>query len=304
VEKKVTFKDTLKSQDTEEWLDLIFYRPLGYVWALLFRKLGITPNTVTMLSIILGVASGVMFYFNSLTLNVIGMALLIWANSYDSADGQLARMTGKYSRLGRLLDGAAGDFWFISIYAAICLRLMPEWGLWIWALGAAAGYCHVKQSAMADYLRNFHLLFIKGKKGSEHDDSKRLAEEVRRLSWKNNFVEKFFLKSYISYTRDQERWTPRLQVLKQTMRERFGDDELPPEDFRTDFRQASLPMMKFTNILTFNTRSIVLFISLIVGMAWLYFVFELIVMNIILIYMLNYYGNICKRFDFRLRGND
>lgn len=304
MENKVTFKDTLKSQDTEEWLDLIFYRPLGYAWALLFRKLGITPNIVTVFSIILGVASGVMFYFDSLALNAIGMALLVWANSYDSADGQLARMTGNYSRIGRILDGLAGDFWFISIYAAICMRLMPVWGPWIWALGAAAGYCHIKQAAMADYLRNFHLLFVKGRKGSEYDDSKRLAEDARTLSWKNNFIEKLFMKTYIPYTRDQELWTPRMQALKQTMRERFGDDGLPPEDLRADFRKASLPMMKFTNILTFNTRSIVLFISLFIGMAWLYFVFELVVMNIILIYMLNYYGNICKRFDFRLRGND
>lgn len=27
---------TLKSADTEEWIDLLFYRPVGYRWALLF----------------------------------------------------------------------------------------------------------------------------------------------------------------------------------------------------------------------------------------------------------------------------
>ena len=45
-QKKVTLKDTLKSIDTEEWFDLIFYRKIGYAWALLFRKLHITPNVV------------------------------------------------------------------------------------------------------------------------------------------------------------------------------------------------------------------------------------------------------------------
>ena len=103
-------------------------------------------------SIFIGIAAGICFYFQSLAINVIGMLLLIWANSYDSADGQLARMTGQKSALGRILDGAAGDFWFIAIYAAICLRLTPEWGIWIWLLAATTGFFHSKQAAMADYL--------------------------------------------------------------------------------------------------------------------------------------------------------
>jgi len=50
------------------------------------------------------------------------MLLLVWANSFDSADGQLARMTKQYSPLGRILDGMSGDIWFITIYLCICLR--------------------------------------------------------------------------------------------------------------------------------------------------------------------------------------
>ena len=128
---------TLKSADTEEWIDLLFYRPVGYRWALLFHKMGVTPNAITIASIFLGVAAGILFYYNDLLLNVIGMCLLVWANMYDSADGQLARMTGQKSEIGRILDGVSGDFWFISIYAAICLRLTPEWSYWIWILAAA-----------------------------------------------------------------------------------------------------------------------------------------------------------------------
>ena len=75
------------------------------------------PNAVTIASIFLGVAAGVLFYYNDLWLNVLGMFLLVWANSYDSADGQLARMTKQFSRIGRILDGISGDLWFVTIYA-------------------------------------------------------------------------------------------------------------------------------------------------------------------------------------------
>ena len=104
-ELKENYKSTLKSSDTEETIDLFFYRPVGYMWALIARKLGIHPNTITIASIFLGVGAGIMMYYNDFWVNMTGMLLLVWANSYDSADGQLARMTKQYSQLGRILDG-------------------------------------------------------------------------------------------------------------------------------------------------------------------------------------------------------
>ena len=298
METKTSFRDTLKSPDTEEWIDLLFYRPAGYCWALLFRKIHVSPNLVTVFSILLGMTSGVLFYFTDLRLTILGMCLLVWANTFDSADGQLARMTGRYSRMGRILDGAAGDLWFFAIYASICLQLTPAWGAWIWALGAVAGYFHSKQAAMADYLRNFHLLFDGGRNGSELDDSGTLMARARAISWKNDGLEKLFLLFYISYTRGQESWMPEIRRLNRAMKRPL------PDGFREDFRRESRPMMKYTNILSFNTRTIVLFATLLAGLPWIYFVFELTVMNILLICLLHTYGNICKRFTLRLRGDD
>ena len=117
---------TYKNADTEEWIDIRFTRPIGYLWALFFKKLHVVPNVVTILSIIIGIAAGWMFYYQDIYHNIAGVLLLMWANFYDSADGQLARMTGKKTRWGRMLDGFAGDLWFIAIYLAIVLRLWNE----------------------------------------------------------------------------------------------------------------------------------------------------------------------------------
>lgn len=291
----MNIQDSLKSADTEEWIDLIFYRPLGYRWALLFNKLGVTPNTITIASIFLGMAAGVMFYFNNLWLNVIGMLLLVWANQYDSADGQLARMTGQKSELGRILDGVSGDIWFFSIYLAIVLRLTPVWGIWIWLLAAAAGYCHSKQAAMADYYRNIHLFFLKGKQGSEHDRSDQQTELYHKLSWKDNFVRKLFQWFYKDYTKGQEQLSPKFQRFFDKYLEIYGGGAEAPEALRSSFRQGSLPLMKYTNILSFNTRAIALFVSLFLNMPWLYFVFELSVLNVLLVYMINRHERLCEQ---------
>ena len=299
---KKDYKDSLKSLDTEETIDLMFYRPIGYMWALLGEKLGITPNVITIASIFLGVAGGILFYFHDdlLWLNYIGMVLLVWANSFDSADGQLARLTHQYSRLGRILDGLSGDFWFVAIYFAICFRInetsvyFMEYPWAIWVMAVLAGACHGKQAASADYYRQFHLYFLKGAEGSELDSCPQLDEKLKTLSWKRNFWSKLTLFVYRNYTANQEKLTPRMQQLRKMLKEHFGENV--PQSFRDAFRAKSKPLMKYTNMLSFNTRVIVLFISLFVQMPWLYFAFELTVLNLMLVYMICRHERICKHF--------
>ena len=298
---KPTLESTLKSADTEEFIDIHFYRPIGYRWALFFNNLGVTPNQITIAAIFIGVAAGICYYFDNIWINILGMFLLVWANSYDSADGQLARMTGQKSELGRILDGACGDFWFGAIYLAIVFRLQPTWGWWILLLALITGYCHAKQAAMADYYRNVHLLFLKGKSGSELHNSKELKERYKTLSWKKEPLVKFFETFYLSYTKGQERWTPCLQKMLCILSEKYSGQT--PEWFRTEFRTQSLPLMKYTNMLSFNTRVIALFVSLLINMPWLYFAFEITVLNIMLVYMVARHESICKYFIKKLESN-
>lgn len=300
-ELKASYKDTLKSMDTEETIDLCFYRPIGYMWAVLCAKLGIKPNAITIASIFIGVAAGVMFYFDDLWLNIVGVLLLVWANSFDSADGQLARMTQQYSRLGRILDGLSGDFWFVAIYLAICFRenctsvffMEHQWV--IWAIAVAAGLCHAKQAAAADYYRQFHLYFLKGKEGSELDSVEQLDKAYAAVSWKGNFWKKTTMFFYRNYTANQEVLTPRMQQLRRALRKRFGEGEVS-QSFRDTFRAGSKPLMKYTNWLSFNLRSIALVCSLLVKMPWLYFAFELVVLNLMLVYMIWRHERMCCKF--------
>ncbi len=303
---KVSYRDTLKSMDTEEHIDLAFYRPIGYMWACLAKKLGVTPNAITIASIFLGVGAGVMFYFPDMWLNVIGMLLLVWANSFDSADGQLARMTKQYSRIGRILDGLSGDIWFATIYVAICLRENMTSAFFssnpwvIWAIAVVAGLCHAKQAAAADYYRQFHLYFLKGEEGSELESSRELKEKLAGLSWSRNFWQKLTLTFYTNYTVNQESNTRWMQRLRAELHRRFPSGKIPQE-FRDAFRKGSLPLMKYTNILSFNWRTIALFVSLFLEMPWLYFMFELVVLNTLLIYMYARHERMCRKFTQQLQ---
>lgn len=294
---KRDIKSTLKSEDTEGFFEIYVTRSFGYLWALFFKALGIHPNVVTIISIVLGILAGYMFYFDDLKHGLLGVFLLIWANWYDCADGQLARMTGKKSLLGRVLDGFAGDLWFFSIYFFICLRLTDTWGIYIWLLAAFSGLiCHSKQCALADYYRNIHMFFQKGNSNSEFDKSSRQIKKMKSLNWKSDWFEKLYLLFYIKYTKSQESLSPSLQKLLRGVERKWlerGEDI--PSDFREEYRKNSKPLMKYTNILTFDTRAFVLFVSILVKEPWFFFIFEVTALNFIFFYMRGRHESFCMK---------
>jgi hypothetical protein len=301
-EDKELYRASIKSMDTEEFLDMWFYRPLGFRCALFFRNHGIHPNIITIISIFLGIGAGVSFLQENLRWNIMGILLLMWANLYDSTDGQLARITRQRTRWGRILDGFAGDCWFFCIYFAIAARetfepipFAPDhdWGVFIWILVSFCGFwVHGSQCQLADYYRNIHLYFTNEKNGNEFHNSEVQLKEYRATSWKKDFFWKLFLNAYVSYVKNQERMSPRFQKFIQCVHAHYGTNI--PTGLRNEFRKGSLPLMKYTNILTFNSRAIMLCFVMLTGELWIYLVFELVVLMVLFLYMQYKHETLCK----------
>lgn len=314
---------TLKSVETEDWLDLHVVRPFCYYWAVLFAKLDIHPNTVTILSMIIGAVSAIFFgcasfYYSGtwgLMMNIIAILLLCLADIFDCTDGQLARMTGKKSRLGRILDGVAGFAWFIPIYHAMVYRFYLHHDLefqWLgidntpenvliatgvaYALGLIGGIMGTGgQQRLADYYIQIHLFFLKGEKGAELDNSKRQQEIYDQMTDETPAVERYFQKTYIDYTKKQEASTPQFQRLMQKIREKFGTSDNMPESVRQEFHDASLPVIKWNGLLTFNFRSFWLFLFCLLDVPIMYFVWEIVGMGLLYTYVRHRHESFCKR---------
>ena len=280
----------MKSEDTEEWLDVYFTRPIGLAFALLWNKFDIHPNVITILSIFLGVGAGWMFHYTDLWSNICGVLLLMFANFCDSTDGQMARLTGKKTLIGRMLDGFSGDLWFLSIYVAFVVRLWNQpipgldtpWGFWILLLGAVAGFlCHSPQASLADYYRQIHLFFLLGKEGSEFDNYQQQRQHYERLP-KNDWLGRIFYYNYANYCKSQERRFARWQSLPQ-----------PDEALRQRFLSGSRPLMKYCNLLSFNLRAICLYATALLDCPWVYFLLEITVFYVMYIYMHRTHERLC-----------
>ena len=323
------FSATLKSLETEDWLDLHVIRPFCYYCALAFAKFDIHPNTVTIWSMVIGAASAAFFACGSLyysgmwglCMNIIAILLLMLADIFDCTDGQLARMTGKKSRLGRILDGLAGFTWFIPIYHALVYRFYLhhdiEFSLLgisntqentvivtaiVYALGIISGMVGLAgQQRLADYYIQVHLFFLKGEKGAELDTSKHQQDIYDQMTPDTHqWAERYFQKSYIDYTKKQEKVTPQFQRLMQKLREKFGSTENIPEDIRHEFHDHSLPLITWNGLLTFNFRSFWLFLFCLLDVPVMNFVWEIIGMGLLTAYINYRHESFCKRLAAKL----
>ena len=317
------FRATLKSSETEDWLDLHVIRPFCYYCAVFFAKLDVHPNTITIWSMIIGAASawffaqGSFYYGGTLGLvyNVIGIFLLMWGDIFDCTDGQLARMTGKKSRLGRILDGLAGFAWFFPIYIALVYRFYLHHDLefqWlgienneqntliatgvVFVLAAISGLWGLQgQQRLADYYIQVHLFFQKGEKGSELDNSVRQKEIYEQMPKETPFYERWFQQSYIEYTKKQENVTPEFQKLMAKLREKYGSTDNIPQEVRDEVRRNSLPLMKWNGLLTFNFREFWLFLFCLLDFPVGNFLWEIISMGLIFWYVNHRHEAFCKK---------
>jgi hypothetical protein len=148
---------SFKAYEIEELADVYFSRPLGMIFARAARALRLTPNTVTLIGAAVGVAGGALLASERLAL--AGFALLMLHGILDSSDGQLARMTGQVSEVGRVLDGVGGYLTHSAIYIAILIGAVPRTGASLvpWALLAAIA--NIVHAQMYDYHRNEYIRF-------------------------------------------------------------------------------------------------------------------------------------------------
>jgi len=228
---------SFKAYEIEELADVYFFRPLGMIAAQAARAFHLTPTIVTVLAGLVGVAGGTLLYDPRLA--SIGFGIIIAHSVLDSADGQLARMTGQESELGRLLDGIAGFVTHGAIYIALIAASLAQ-GAAAGPLGlivVAAVVSNIAHAQLYDYHRSAYArIAIKG-----------IAKEwkARGTSGASRFIE-----AYESMERLLAGAHPRVE---DAIAERSIDGRVNAED-RLRYRATFYWPVRGWNILGDNTR--------------------------------------------------
>ena len=256
-----------KALEIEELSDVYFFRRFGSIIARGGRTLRMTPIHLTLVAMLTGIAGGALLY--SERLGWLAFALLILYGIVDSADGQLARMTGQVTELGRVLDGVSGHLTHVAIYLAISGGVIQRGGsssILIWTLLAAIS--NAMQAQMYDYHRTDYATVVTEGRAPGHE-----AAQVKSL-WL--------------------RWLYRCYLMGQRLliglhaevdhalatRSRAG---VVREDDRTRYREYFFWPVRGWNLLGDNTRFYAIGVLLCFHRIDLFFAFILVPMNLSLI---------------------
>ena len=106
----VEYKKTTKK--VSEVINSVLYRPLGFPLVLLGKKLKLTPNFFTALSLIAMLISA---FFYSQSAIYWAAVLLFVKQILDCVDGSLARLTNQFTKFGGLFDFLGDVIGFIVV---------------------------------------------------------------------------------------------------------------------------------------------------------------------------------------------
>jgi len=101
------------------WFDRLVNRKLSGGLTLLFLKMGVSPNTITLISMLIGLAAAGCIATGLYEWGVIGALLFQVAVIMDCCDGEVARLTFSESSFGKEFDILADNVVHIAIFVGI-----------------------------------------------------------------------------------------------------------------------------------------------------------------------------------------
>ena len=121
--------------DVNEW----WYFPNRWAVRLLY-PLPVSANQLTMLALVMGLVAAAFYVSNAETALIWGAVFLYGKLFLDNVDGNLARLRGEESRLGRFLDSFSDFVVSVLVYGAITFRMAQDSSNpgFIWILGLLA----------------------------------------------------------------------------------------------------------------------------------------------------------------------
>ncbi len=177
------YKSSLKLIEVEELLDLIFYRPLAFLFVKAVYKTNLTPNQITTIALIVGMIGGGFYFLNSHIAISIGAILLIVYDVLDCSDGMIARLKKNGTFFGRILDGIADYFVTVTVYFGIGFGFAnnSENPLFYWLLLSAAGASNIIHAISLDNYRNKFMDFAFKRTATLGENLEEFESELEKI---------------------------------------------------------------------------------------------------------------------------
>jgi hypothetical protein len=202
------FRQSLKHPCAEELLDLVVFRPCGFLFAKLFYPFPVTPNQISGLAMLSGIAAGVLFSGGDGNHFILAGVFYGLANILDCCDGMIARLKKNGTATGRIVDGVVDYVAGIAVFAGLGIGLTKAMAAGTihlpcnaWICVAAAAASTVLHAMFSDKYRTAYLAQGQAAPPPPGGDAGHCRAELARLGRENGHtLDKFLLKVYLRYT--------------------------------------------------------------------------------------------------------
>ncbi|MDE2435204.1 MAG: CDP-alcohol phosphatidyltransferase family protein [Sphingomonadales bacterium] len=279
----------MRPRELQDPLNHYLYHPLAWQLARQLARTPITPNMVS-------VCGGLMVVFAAVAYAqpwypwsaMLGMALHMTWHVVDGADGDLARMTGRSSPIGEMVDGLCDYISHIVLYLVLGWLLTGQGGFWSgwhgWTLMVAAGISHAVQSNHVEVQRRQYQYWVYGTPWLRSSHAAQGSATSR--TWASGLVSGY-LALASGMTPDALRIDAAVEAAK--------GDPARLAAIAEAVRAEAPPLLRLCKVLGPNPRAIVLGLSMLAGNPLWYFLYQTFVLNALLVLSVNRHNAAARR---------
>jgi len=284
-----------RPRELQDGLNHWLYHPLAWQLARLLARTPITPNAVSVIGGCFVVAAAAAYAQPGWPVPALaGMLLHMTWHVVDGADGDLARMTGRSSPVGEMVDGLCDYASHVVLYLTLGWllahgRAPAGWPvhhpyLWMWA----AGISHIVQSNHVEVQRRQYQWWVYGTPWIRMNHS---ADSATGRSLFGGIVS-----VYLSLASGMTPHALRIDAAVDAAR----DEPARHEEIRAAVRQEAPPLLFLCKVLGPNPRAIVLGLAMLAGSPLWYFLYQSILLNLLLVVSVVAHNRAAKRIATRL----
>ncbi|MDE1917218.1 MAG: CDP-alcohol phosphatidyltransferase family protein [Sphingomonadales bacterium] len=275
----------MRPRELEDALNYYLYHPLAWRLALVLAKTPLTPNMVSVIGAMNVVAAAFVYAWGyahgwGWPGAALGMALHMAWHVWDGADGDLARITGRASPIGEMVDGICDYASHVVMYFClgwIAYQQITVWtGSWLIGLIAlplmlAAGVSHVIQANHVEVQKRSYQWWVYAKPWIRQTRDK--ADESTKKGASGALVSLYM---YVG-----GKFATNTPLIDEAVDEAQGDPARL-EVIRAAARLEAPRLLAILKVLGPNPRAVLLGVSMLAGSPLWFFLWQTVLLNLAL----------------------
>ena len=274
-----------RPRELEDALNFHIYHPLAWRLAQGLARTPLTPNIVSVAGAGFVVAAAIAYAQPWWPVSaLLGMMLHMGWHVVDGADGDLARITGRASPIGEMVDGICDYTGHIVLYLVLGWLLSHQIGVSAWPLIVAGGISHIIQANHVEVQRRSYQWWVYAKPWLRITHAQaNAATQARGLSG--------FASFYLGIAAGVASSTRRIDDAVAAA----ADDPARLARIAELARAEAPPLLGLLKVLGPNPRAIVLGLSMLAGSPVYYFAYQVVVLNLLLIWSVHRHNLAARR---------